>query len=61
MTIYFLQPFPETRPLSSEEVHVFNEEGGGIFSLTDYIKIKKMHCIISERDWSSRFLLKEVR
>jgi hypothetical protein len=30
MTIYFLQPFPETRPLSSKEAHIFNEEGGGI-------------------------------
>jgi hypothetical protein len=30
MTIYFLQPFPETRPLSSKEAHVFKEEGEGI-------------------------------
>jgi len=31
MTIYFLQPFPETRSLSNKEAHVFKEEGGGIF------------------------------
>jgi len=31
MTIYFLQPFPETRPLGNQEAHVFKEEGGGIF------------------------------
>jgi hypothetical protein len=30
-------------------------------SLTEYIKIKKMHFIISERDSASRFLLTEVR
>jgi len=30
MTIYFLQPFPETRPLSNKEAHVFKEEGGEI-------------------------------
>jgi hypothetical protein len=31
MTIYFLRPFPETRPLNGKEAHVFEEEGGGIF------------------------------
>ena len=41
MTIYFLQPFPETRPLSSEEVHVFNEEGGGIFIINEVYKNKE--------------------
>jgi hypothetical protein len=30
MTIYFLQPFPETRSLNNKEAHVFKEEGGGI-------------------------------
>jgi hypothetical protein len=34
MTIYFLQPFPETRPLSIKESQVFEEEGGGIFITT---------------------------
>jgi hypothetical protein len=38
MTIYFLQPFPETRRLISKETHVFKEEGGGIFVINGIYK-----------------------
>ena len=34
MTIYFLQPFPETRPLGIKDSQVFEEEVGGIFIIT---------------------------
>jgi hypothetical protein len=38
MTIYFLQPFPETRSLNSKEAHVFKEEGGGILIISEIFK-----------------------
>jgi hypothetical protein len=61
MTIYFLQPFPETRPLGNQEVHVFKEEGGGIFIINGVYQIEKMHFIVLERNSALRFRLKEVQ
>jgi hypothetical protein len=60
MTIYFLQPFPETRSLSNKEAHVFKEEDGGIFTINEFIKIEKMHFIGLEGDLALRFRSKEV-
>jgi hypothetical protein len=61
MTIYFFQPFPETRPMGNQEAHVFKEEGEGYLSLMEFIKIEKMHFIVLERDSALRFRLKEVQ
>ena len=36
MSIYFLQPLPETRLLISKEAHVFKEEGGGILIINGF-------------------------
>ena len=59
MTIYFLQPFPETRSLSNKEAHVF-KEAEGYLSLMEFIKIEKMHFIGLEGDSALRFRSKEV-
>jgi hypothetical protein len=41
MAIFFLQPFPETRPLSNKEARLFEEEGGGIFIIYGVYKDKE--------------------
>jgi hypothetical protein len=57
MTIYFLQPLPETR---NKEAHVFKEEGEAILINKEFTKLEKMHVIGLKRDSALRFRLKKV-
>ena len=61
MTIYFLQPFPETRPWVTKRLTFSKRKAEGYLSLMEFIKIEKMHFIVLERDSALRFRLKEVQ